>query len=283
MSFRSLNIYLKTGRFLAITPPSTETREYSRCRQMHHVFMIVGLLMGPAGMMYIYKNNFSKYNFVKIAVGILAAWLKCAFSCRIIMEASKVRSWRRLIEGLKETSYLVKDEDIQSGKVVFKFLGPQIIFWGCCIYRNWFLVSVLGVFYLKLCSVEIFEDYLRLFFTLYINTLLEMILKRYEGLRRRCEQRFFQNGTHLVQISSFTCSLNKAVDAFNDNFGYSLSLLICFTTLQLLDYLDFNVQDEEFGYENLIHIVVTQVLSLLIFFVSLPFVVVYLNSTACYC
>jgi hypothetical protein len=281
MSFHSLNIYLKTGRFLAITPPSTETRENSRCRQIHQVLMIVGLVLKPAGLIYFYSDNSSNFNFVKLAVCILAGWLRRAYSCRIIVEAAKVRSWRRLIEGLKETSCLVQDEDVQTRKVLFKFLGLQIIFWTCCIYRNWFSVSVLGVIYLKLYSVEIFETYLQFFYTLYINTLLEMIRKRYEGLRRRYEHR--QNLTHLVQMCRFACSLKKVVDAFNDNFGYSLVLLICFTTLETLDYLDFNLQKEEYINENLIHMVVTQVLCLLILFVSLPIVVVYLNSTACYC
>jgi hypothetical protein len=110
-----------------------------------------------------------------------------------------------------------------------------------------------------------------------------MIRKRYEGLRRRYEHRFFQNMSHLVQMSRFACSLNKPVDAFNDNFGYSLSLLICFTTLQILDGLDFNVQLEDYGNENLIHMVVTQVLCLLILFVSLAIVVVYLSIRVCYC
>jgi hypothetical protein len=123
MSFHSLNIYLKTGRFLAITPPSTETRENSRCRQIHQVLMIVGLVLKPVGLMYFYSDNSSKFNFVKIAVCILAGWLRRAYSCRIIVEAAKVRSWRRLIEGLKETSYLVQDEDVQTRKVLFKFLG----------------------------------------------------------------------------------------------------------------------------------------------------------------
>jgi hypothetical protein len=203
MSFHSLNIYLKTGRFLAITPPSAETRENSRCRQIHQVLMIVGLVLKPVGLMYFYSDNSSKFNFVKLAVCILAGWLRRAYSCRIIVEAAKVRSWRRLIEGLKETSYLVQDEDVHTRKVLFKFLCLQIIFWTCCIYRNWFSVSVLGVIYLKLYSVEIFETYLQFFYTLYINTLLEMIRKRYEGLRRRYEHR--QNLTHLVQMCRFAC------------------------------------------------------------------------------
>jgi hypothetical protein len=283
MSFSSLNIYLKTGRFLAITPPSTDTEEPSRCRQLHQVLMIVVIVMGVMASMDYYKDSFAKLNFVKIAVCILAEWIWCAFNCRIILETSKVRSWRRLIEGLKGTSHLVPDEDIQSGKVLFKFLVPQIIFWACTIYRNWFSVTVVGVIYLKWFSVDIFESYLQFFYTLYIYTLLEMIRKRYEGLRRRCEHRFFQNGPHLAQLSRFACSLNKAVDAFNDTFGYSLILLISFTTLQILNYLDFNLQVEEYGNANLIQMVVTQVLFILQSFVSLPIGVIYLNSTACYC
>jgi hypothetical protein len=150
-----------------------------------------------------------------------------------------VRSWSRLVEGLKETSYLVQDEDVQTRKFLFNFLGLQIIFCVCSIYIHWFSVSVVGLIFLELFSVEIFETYLLFFHTLYITILLEMIRKRYEGLRRRYERRFVQNGPHLVQMSRIACSLNKAVDAFNDNFGYSLPLLICFTPLEILNYLEF--------------------------------------------
>jgi hypothetical protein len=133
MSFHLLNFYLKTGRFLAITPPSTEIKEHSKCRQIYQVLMIVGLVMGTMGSMYYYKEAFSDFNFVKIAALVLSEWMLCAFSCRIIVEASRMRGWRRLIKDLKETSCLVQDEEVHTRKVLFKFLGPQIIFWVCCI------------------------------------------------------------------------------------------------------------------------------------------------------
>ncbi|CAH1378834.1 hypothetical protein MTP99_002616 [Tenebrio molitor] len=103
MSFHFLNIYLKTGRFLAITPPSKEIREHSKCRQIYQVLMIVGFVMGTLGSTYYYKDVFSDINFVKIAAAILSGWMLCAFSCRIIVEASRMRGWRRLIKDLKET------------------------------------------------------------------------------------------------------------------------------------------------------------------------------------
>jgi hypothetical protein len=67
MSFHLLNIYLKTGRFLAITPPSTEIREHSKCRQIYQVLMIVGLVMGTLGSTYCYQEAYSDFNFVKLA------------------------------------------------------------------------------------------------------------------------------------------------------------------------------------------------------------------------
>jgi hypothetical protein len=282
MSFHLLNFYLKTGRFLAITPPSTEIREHSKCRQIYQVLMIVGLVMGTMGSMYYYKEAFSDFNFVKIAALVLSEWMLCAFSCRIIVEASRMRGWRSLIKDLRETSCLVQDEEVHTRKVLFKFLGPQIIFWVCSIYDYWFAVSVVGMIYIKLSSVEILEIYLRFFYTLYICTLLEMIRKRYQGLRRRYEHRFLRNRRHLVQMSGLACSLNKIVDTFNDNFGYSLVLLICYVTLESLNYLDFNLQVEGYSNENLIHIVVTQVLSVLLLFVSLPIIVTCLNFPAFY-
>jgi hypothetical protein len=65
--------------------------------------MIVGFVMGTLGSTYYYKDVFSDINFVKIAAAILSGWMLCAFSCRIIVEASRMRGWRRLIKDLKET------------------------------------------------------------------------------------------------------------------------------------------------------------------------------------
>jgi hypothetical protein len=282
MSFHLLNIFLKTGRFLAITPPSTETKEPSRCRQMHQVLMIVGIVVGVMASIY-YKDFYLEFNLVKITVCILADCVLCAFCCRIIVEASRVRSWSEVVDGLEETSYLVQNEDIQTGKVVFKFLGLQAIFWVCAIYINIYWVSILGMLHLKMYSAEILEYYIQFFYTFYIYTILEMIRKRYEGLRRLYEHRFVQNGPHLVQMGRFVCSLKKVVNAFNDNFGYSLILLICFTTLQFLNYLDFNLQSEEYGTENRTQVIITQVLTSLVSFVSLPLVTVYINCVKCYC
>ncbi|KAH0820891.1 hypothetical protein GEV33_001900 [Tenebrio molitor] len=187
-------------------------REHSKCRQIYQVLMIVGLVMGTMGSMYFYKEAFSDFNFVKIAALILSEWMLCAFSCRIIVEASRMRGWRRLIKNLKETSCLVQDEEVHTRKVLFKFLGPQIIFWVCCICNDWFAVSVVG-------------------------------------------------------MSGFACSLNKIVDTFNDNFGYSLVLLICYVTLESLNYLDFNLESQEYSNAYLIELFVSQVLSVLLLFV----------------
>jgi hypothetical protein len=282
MSFHLLNIFLKTGRLLAITPPSTETKENNRCRQMHQVLMIVGIVVGVIVSTY-YKNFYLQYNLAKITVCLLTDCVLCAFCCRIIVEASRVRSWRGLVDGLEETASLVQDEDAQTSKVVFKFLGLQVVFWGCTIYIQTYWVTILGMLQLKQYSVEILETYIQFFYTFYICTVLEMIRKRYESLRRLYEHRFVQNGPNLVQMSRFVCSLKKVVNAFNDNFGYSLILLICFTTLQFLNYLDYNLQSHEYGKENLTQVIIAQVLAILISFVSLPLVPVSVNCNACCC
>jgi hypothetical protein len=271
MSFQLLNIFLKTGRLLAITPPSTQTTENSRCRQMHQVLMVVGIVVGVMVSTY-YKNFYLQYNLAKITVCLLTDCVLCAFCCRIIVEASRVDSWRELVDGLEETSSLVQDEDFRPSKVLFKFLGLQFIFWFCTIYINIYWMTIVGMLQLKQYSVEILEYYIQFFYTFYIYTVLEMIRKRYEGLRRLYQHKFIKNGPNFVQMSRFVCSLKKVVNAFNDNFGYSFILLICFTTFQFLNYLDYNLQSEEYGKENLTQVIVTQIISIVLSFVSLPLV-----------
>jgi hypothetical protein len=265
MSFQLLNIFLKTGRFLAITPSSTQTTENSRCRQMHQVLMVVGIVVGVMVSTYC-KNFYLQYNLAKITVCILTDFALCAFNCRIIVEASRVDSWRELVDGLEETSSLVQDEDFRPSNVLFKFLGLQFIFWACTIYINTYWVTILGMLQLKQYSVEY---YIQFFYTFYIYTVLEMIRKRYEGLRRLYQHKFIKNGPNFVQMIRFVCSLKKVVNAFNENFSYSFILLICFTILQFLNYLDYNLQSEEYGKENLTQVIVTQMLSIGLSFVSL--------------
>jgi hypothetical protein len=268
MSFHSLNIFLKTGRLLAITPPSTETKENNGCRQIHQVLMIVGIVVGVVVSTF-YKKFYEEYNLAKTTVCILADCFLCAFCCRVIVEASRVRSWRELVDGLEGTSSLVQDENVQTRKVVCKYLVLQVIFWVGNIYINVYWGTILGALHYKMFTVEILEFYIQFFYTFYIYTVLEMIRKRYEGLRRLYKHRFVENGTNLEQMSRFVSSLRKVVNAFNDNFGYSLILLISFTILQILNYMEYNLRSDEYLTEDdMTHIILTQVLTILLSFVS---------------
>jgi hypothetical protein len=61
-----------------------------------------------------------------------------------------VRSWRGLVDGLEETASLVQDEDVQTSKVVFKFLGLQGVFWACTIYIQTYWVMKKSNIFLSL-------------------------------------------------------------------------------------------------------------------------------------
>ncbi|KAJ3652296.1 hypothetical protein Zmor_018274 [Zophobas morio] len=262
MSFELLNSYLKVGKYLSITPTSIETDKISKFRQVHQVLMILFII--TCVMISVYLRNFYlEYNLAKVTVCLLTDIVLCVFCCRVIVEASKVLEWAELINGLKNTSYLLEENNKGKEKrIQWKFVLPQVFFCINAIYITHFWFSIVGLIQLEQYGFELLENYIQFFYTFYVHTILEMIRQRYEALKRQVDD--YKN---VDQMGHSACILMDTVNRFNRSFGWSLLLLIAFTTLQFLNYMEYNLQSQEYGKENVYQVVISQILSILVSFV----------------
>ncbi|KAJ3652325.1 hypothetical protein Zmor_018302 [Zophobas morio] len=250
MPFELLNTYIKVGKFLALTPPSIEIDKNTKFRQIHQVFMIL-LIVTCVTLSVYFRNFYLHYNLAKSTVCFLTDILLCAFCCRIVVETSKVSQWIELINCLKNTTCLL--EETNSGKekrMQWKFVLPQVIFGTVLIYVTYYWLSIVGVPQLEQHGFEVLEMYIQFFYTFYVHTILEMIRQRYEALKHHFKDKLIRNDRNFAEMGHFACTLKDAVNKVNYIFGWSLLLLTAFTTLQFLNYLEYNLQSHEFGREN---------------------------------
>ncbi|KAJ3652323.1 hypothetical protein Zmor_018301 [Zophobas morio] len=268
MCFKLLNTYLKVGKFFALTPPSIETDKNTTFRKIQQVFMILLIITCVTISVYVRNTLYSQYSLAKITVCLLNDIVLCIFCCRIVFETSKVSQWIELINSLKQTSCLLEETDNnKEERIQWKFIVPQVVFWIISIYLNVYWFTIMGVPILEQYAFEVLQNYVQLFYTFYVHTIIGMIQRRYEALKHHFESKFVANDKNLNQMGYYACTLKETVNRFNSIFGWSLLLLITFTTLQFLNYLEYNLQSQEFGTENVTQTVIAHVTAILLSFI----------------
>ena len=278
MCFKLLNTYLIVGKYFALTPPSIETDKNTKFRQIHQVFMTL-LTISCVTMSVYFRGFYLQYNLAKITVCLLTDIVLCMFCCRIVFETSKVQQWIELINCLKQTTCLLEETDNgKERRIQWKFIVPQVVFWIISIYITVYWYTILGVLQLEQYGFEVLQNYVQLFYTFYVHTIIEMIQRRYKALKHHFERRFLANDKNLNQMGHYACTLKETVNTFNRIYGWSLLLLITFTTLQFLNYLEYNLQSQEYGTENVTQTIIAQVLAILLSFVGTRFCVFYVSN-----
>ncbi|KAJ3652318.1 hypothetical protein Zmor_018296 [Zophobas morio] len=268
MCFKLLNTYLKVGKFFALTPPSIETDKNTTFRKILQVFMILLIITCVTISMYFRNTLYLQYNLAKITVCLLTDFVLCLFCCRTVFETSKVSQWIELINCLKQTSCLIEETDNKKEeRIQWKFIVPQVAFWIISIFTTIYWFTFMGVLIFEQYGFEVLQNYIQWFYTFYVHTIIGMIQQRYEALKHHFENSFGTDNKNLNQMGYYACTLKETVNRFNSLYGWSLLLLITLTTLQFLNYLEYNLQSQEFGTKNVTQTRITHVLTMLLSFI----------------
>lgn len=261
MSLKLLSLIFKIGNILALTPSSLELKKIKVIRTL---YILTNFALLTAGHVYsLFENDFFfEYIHIKVVLCFLNEFsiYGLNFYCIIIIGLFKREVWKYLIENLHATSYLVKEKKSKL-PYYFNFVLITTLHIASSLYVIYIGLKIDGLLYIRQDAMAHYPIFLDFFNKFVFCTVLEMLLLRYKGLQRILET-FLEKGnqhskvpTILMKNMSYTmCFLNKTVAIYNDLFAWPTFLIISFTTLEILNVIDFAMfyhQDLEI-YDNIV-------------------------------
>jgi hypothetical protein len=259
MDLKLLSYFLKLGQFLALTPPSVDSKTYSFGRKLY-IILTSALSTVALATTLVSKNFYGSQNLIKGAVCLLEDinLLVVNLYPMIILGFWKRQLWVDVFDNLKATEYLVLTKKTQwEEKFEFVcFVLASLVFILSCVFEHYIYYKMGGLDYMVKDEIMYVLAYFKYFFNLLLVGIIHMLLTRYKGIRRLLEDclkndvddnltsrklrlNFIKNIERGVDV------LNKTVTIFNDMFGWVIFLMISHTLLVTLDILDCAIFDTE--------------------------------------
>ncbi|RZC33576.1 7tm 7 domain containing protein, partial [Asbolus verrucosus] len=224
----------------------------------------------------IQQEGYADLIHVRYAITIMMDLTLYLFNCTIIVVAVfwKRKQWYRLLRNLKMT----ESRNTDRSKVPYwtSFVVTHVIFWMITVYDTYAWVDIMGFEFFKQYSVEIFQSYFLFLYQFLLYVITKLVLLRYRKLVALLMPQFHYSAelrqsvsttdNFLLSIKNFEnkfCLLKEIVEVFNDVFGWPILLIIIYTGLQLLNYID-ELSDRRFQESEFDEAVVSNVSFLLL-------------------
>lgn len=258
MGFKTVELIFKMGKFLAVTPSSTNTKNESFSQQIYILCVFVFFVL--ASISSLIENNFFKEdNPMKFTMAYIVETVLDGFNfyTMITLNFSKRSLWFDLFRNLSKKIKVESSGGKKlSGKISF-FVSNAIygVFLSYCSCL-WF-THIQWSFFARYGLREL-QIYVQFFFKLLTNEILKMFLVRYKRLnsllkthlsyRRRLKNISKTIPLKLIrQTVTHMIFLRTTQEMFNDLFGWPLLLIVAYTTVQFLNAILFMFSDVPFS------------------------------------
>ncbi|EEZ97765.1 gustatory receptor 95 [Tribolium castaneum] len=233
MAPKSQYVLYSLCKFLTIIPfrPTTPLASTS-----HKIYCSFVVLTSTVLTIVTFLNNkwYSQFHHIKMSVLILIQLNLSTFNLITTLSGVlwKREKWHKLLNDLNTMT----NRNGQSGRsatiaTTSIIVSAVILVWIMYFWANYFGV----VYYLKKYNVAYFHFFLMFAYSTVLSWILSIILVEYSNLNRTvCKE--LQLGQSIEQMF---CFLKDTVDTFNDIFGWPMALIISFTTLYLVNNLDY--------------------------------------------
>lgn len=244
MSFKLLRLVLKIGQYLALTSDYNKLNLVKFSEKLYAYFMVSFITVNVG---YAFKHRLVDYVQWKIITALIQVSLDVTLYVMnihtILTHLSKKYLWYKLLKKLKT----VKVGKNKESTKILQFIISNICYWLYQIYISCVWSDIMGVEFFKQFAVEFLQLYNQFLICFLLYLFLNMLLFRYQILRRRLQNHLMEKQTfseninfvHLYRLKSEFCVLKEASDLINSIFGWSFQFVIVYASLQILTF--FNV------------------------------------------
>ncbi|KAJ3620394.1 hypothetical protein MTP99_004345 [Tenebrio molitor] len=244
-----LKFLFSVGKFLTITPPYN-----SRTSRLQTICTLIVVTLQVSFMLFsvITRELKAVHICAKVVVGVLVDLFLLTFSCHTALSVVlwKKTQWHKLIGNLKiiASNKENRKKIVHNVKISFMRLVTDLTI--LIVEYSFWMERHSFSNYVQVYNAHYFEYYLVFSFNTFLSLILNVVLIQYRHLNHILQQQISSaklvtnNLSKLLsEIESSLFFQKDTVDLINDIFGWPLALIISYTTLYILNNLDFVFQN----------------------------------------
>ncbi|XP_044261376.1 gustatory and pheromone receptor 39a-like [Tribolium madens] len=255
MDHNLLRLVMTVGEFFAITPSITKIGTF---RTKIYATGVIFTLMTVSTLSVIYFRQPLYVNFseIKLIVSMAMVIIVNAFNCYTVLAPvfCKRQKYCQLMAKLVE-----KHHQTYSFTTYVKFLTPNLLYWLVSIYAAYVWADILGFSYFKEYFIEVVQLYFQFYYCYFLCIIVRIFWGKYrnvnlllaERLVRMRNRRFLDYEefyAFMKRMEGLVGSLKELNLLFNDVFGWPIVMIILYSSLLLLNYLN-EILKNNFGYD----------------------------------
>lgn len=243
-----LNKILKVGRLCGIIPSLERNKFYQKVYTLIvFILLAVGLIITG-----LFKKRFyEKLNLAKLAIHImLDTSAYCInFYTSIVVVFYKDKKLKLLINNFRKMSL---GKNPPKKYYNFKFYFFNFGYFATMFYSLWLWIKFFRPEYYKQYILDTIQLYPQFFYSFLMYVFLNMILARYKYLTHLIEEHTKNYVFFFAKVKLYISTLNQCIHIFNSIFGWAILLIIFYSSLRLLVYIELLIRSAK-KIENTIH------------------------------
>jgi hypothetical protein len=243
MCLQQMQILFNVGKLFALSPSTVDVKSITHLQKIWAMLMLSTLTIWMFNCIS-YKNFYTPYIHIKMIICLLTdiALLSIYVTAVTDVTFRKRDHWFKLMKNLKLIHLC--DNSVRSMKNYTTFLvgnGIYIVVMGFTTF-SWYELQ--GVRYFREFSCTMILMYAKYLQKLILYVILKMIAGKYHSLSQQLRSLTAKSKTQRIvvvlrRIKYFIEVLKDTVNIFNGMFGWLITLILTFTFLHLLNYLDY--------------------------------------------
>jgi gustatory receptor len=239
MSLQRLQVICNVGKCFALFPSTSDVKPVTQCQK---IFAIMLSSMATIWMIICIsnKNFYTYYIHIKMIVCLLTDITLLSIYVTGVIDVTfrKRDQWSKLMKNLK----IIYNS--RKMKYFTSFLMAQGIYFITMGVTTFSFYEIQGVRYFREFSCSMALIYTKYLQKLFLYVILKMIAETYRSLGQQLRSLMVKSNTQHVsmvlrRIKYFAEVLKDTVNIFNGIFGWPITLILTFTILHLLNYLDY--------------------------------------------
>jgi hypothetical protein len=231
------------GKFAALTPSSMNNHNPHCLQKLYELCVFVVYVVSFVLSAFVYRTQYAILTPIQLVLAILFQLNYIFYVFYVVVLVMRLRrsNFFRLIEGLGDVQFA-------SQRVPLKliFIASQLIY--CCLFCFGLYVGLkrVGLAYFAMSGPAFYQNYIQIFYLVFVTILLLLLLSRYELLsqtlsdvtkaRRQLHPKKMEE--ILKKIKFGIVALKKSVNIFNDTFGWTILFNIFSSASKTLVYID---------------------------------------------
>jgi gustatory receptor len=261
MDFKLFRLITNFGSILGVTPPIGKLKNL---KTKIYALVVVTVLIGASTCSVVYYRQplYVYFTEIKLVVSVSMVVIVDILNCYTVLAPvfCKRRQYWSFMTKLHDYNQVSLGSCCERIPLYVRFLLPNATYWVVSLYAAYVWTDILGFAYYEEYFVEVIQLYFQFYYNYflciivkiflgkykYVNSLLSEQLNYVKAARPISTERFLVS---LERIENIVCFLKELNLIFNDLCGWPIMLIILYSSLLNLNYLD-DIFKNSFGYDQ---------------------------------